>query len=95
MSEPPTHDREWARYIRLGIDYGTGFLKLSVQYMYPGRNETANDIYDVKLEDFNDGSVEIEQVGLWINLPKSTHDFDGKLVWGRRNTQKWLHAHPD
>jgi hypothetical protein len=95
MSEPLAQDREWAKYIRLGIDYGTGFLKLSVQYVYPGRNETANDIYDVELEDFNDGSVEIEQVGVWINPSKSTHDFDGKLVWGRRNTQKWLHAHPD
>lgn len=93
MSGPHTHDHNWAKYIRLGIDYGTGFLKLSVQYMYPGRNELANDIYDVELEDFNDDSVEIEQVGVWINPSKPAKNFGGKLIWGRRNTQKWLHAH--
>lgn len=64
-------ERDWAEYIRLGMDYGTGFLKLAVQCIYPGREETTEDIFDVQLEDFNDeGSVEIEQVGVWVETTK-------------------------
>jgi hypothetical protein len=67
---------DWQEYIRLGIDYGTGYLKLAVQYIYPGRNENSQDINDVYLEDLNDiaQEVAIEQVAVWT--------LERGLIWG-------------
>lgn len=79
---------EWEEYVRLGIDYGTGFLKLATQLIYLGRRETAKDIYDVRLDSFNcTAAVPIEQIAIWP---------DGRnLIWGKRPVDRWLRDHPN
>lgn len=78
---------EWQEYVRLGIDYGTGYLKLATQYIYPGRNDNATDIFDVFLDHHNSASsVAIEQVAIWP---------DGhRLIWGKRPVDRWNRDHP-
>lgn len=94
MSTSHTHAKDWTKFLRLGIDYGTGYLKLSVQYIYPGRPKNTHDIENVSLEDYSDG-FEIEQVGVWVNTSQSVHDEnEGKLVWGSRNVARWLQSNP-
>jgi hypothetical protein len=80
---------EWQEYIRLGIDYGTGYLKLAVQYIYPGRNESSQDTHDVYLEDLNDiaQEVAIKQVAIRTE--------DQGLIWGKRPVQRWIQDHPE
>jgi hypothetical protein len=80
---------DWQEYIRLGIDYGTGYLKLAVQYIYPGRNENSQDINDVYLEDLNDiaQEVAIEQVAVWT--------LERGLIWGKRPVHRWIQDHPE
>jgi hypothetical protein len=80
---------DWQEYIRLGIDYGTGYLKLAVQYIYPGRNENSQDINDVYLEDLNDiaQEVAIEQVAVWT--------LERGLIWGKRPVHRWIQEHPE
>jgi hypothetical protein len=87
MSERVPDD--WQEYIRLGIDYGTGYLKLAVQYIYPGRKESSQDIDDVCLEDLNDiaQEVAIKQVAVWTK--------DHGLIWGKRPVQRWIQDHPE
>lgn len=111
MSEPQTHDWEdrvrlpttmsgpgtpgWNERIRLAIDYGTGYLKLAVQYIYPGRRETADDICNVCLDDHNDNKdVEIQQTGVWV-YGDGTDYKRGRLIWGRANVEAWLAKHPN
>lgn len=86
MSELPHSD--WQEYVPLGIDYGTGFLKLATQHIYPGRRQNAKDIYDVRLDSFNcAAAVPIEQVAIWT---------EGRnLIWGKRPVDRWLRDHPN
>lgn len=94
MSEQLVYDSDWTKFLRIGIDYGTGFLKLSVQYIYPGRKQDSDDIYDVILDDYGDDKVEIQQVGVWVNTTGATRSGDdGELIWGRRNVARWRNTH--
>jgi hypothetical protein len=83
-SLPPSNPEE---VVRLGVDYGTGFLKLATQYIYPGRRPNAKDIYDVRLDNFSSAAaVAIEQIAIWPQ--------DEGLIWGKRPVDRWIQRHP-
>jgi hypothetical protein len=80
---------DWQEYIRLGIDYGTGYLKLAVQHIYPGRDENSTEIHDVCLDDLNNAAEEvaIEQVAVWT--------LERGLIWGARPVKRWTEDNPE
>jgi hypothetical protein len=86
MSGLPASNLE--ELVRVGIDYGTGFLKLATQHIYPGRRQNAKDIFDVRLDNFNSAAaVAIEQIAIWPQ--------NHSLIWGKRPVDRWIRKHPN
>lgn len=100
MSEPRTDD--WEKRVRLGSvarlrtshDHGSGYLKVAVQYIYPGREETDDDVCDVTFGDHNcNDEVEVPQSLVWDH-DSDTDDKHEHVIWGQRQVDRWLRKHP-
>lgn len=86
MSSPS--ETGWKEYLRLGLDYGTGELKIAAQYIHDGVTEATPPVEDVPMLGEN-RDRRIKQIGVSLDLDSTD------IRWGDRSVNRWLGQNPE